>query len=137
MLAQEGLLAAMAKEAASLWPRAHAWIIDETSLPKAGTHSVGVGHQYCGALSKLSNCQVAVSLHYAAGTLDQAASAVLGWRLFLPRAWIDDPARRQQAKVPENVLYRSKNTLALALIDGGVRPWAAARPGAGRQRLRR
>ncbi len=113
----EELLAAMAQEAARLWPRPHAWIIDETSFPKAGTHSVGVGHQYCGALGKLANCQVAVSLHYAAGTLDQAASAALGWRLFLPREWIDDPARRQKARVPEGITYRSKNTLALELVD--------------------
>ena len=115
--AHEGLLAAMAKEAARLWPRAHAWILDETSLPKAGTHSVGVGHQYCGALGKLSNCQVAVSLHYAAGTLEAPVSAALGWRLFLPREWIDDVPRRQKAGVPASLTYRSKNVLALELID--------------------
>lgn len=113
----ELLQAAMARTAATLWPRPHAWIIDETSFPKAGSHSVGVGHQYCGALGKIANCQVAVSLHYAAGSLDQPSSAALGWRLFLPREWIDDPARRQKAGVPTSVLYRSKNRLALELID--------------------
>ena len=113
----EALQVQMSRHAARLWPRAHAWIIDETSFPKAGQHSVGVGHQYCGALGKLSNCQVAVSLHYAAGTLEQPASAALGWRLFLPREWIDDPARRQKAGVPEGVVYRAKNALALELID--------------------
>ena len=115
--AHEELLAAMAREAARLWPRPHAWIIDETSFPKAGTHSVGVAHQYCGALGKISNCQVAVSLHYAAGTLEQAASAALGWRLFLPREWINDPTRQQKAGVPASVTYRSKNALALELVD--------------------
>lgn len=113
----ETLQAAMARAAASLWPRPHAWIIDETSFPKAGSHSVGVGHQYCGALGKISNCQVAVSLHYAAGTPEQSASAALGWRLFLPREWINDPARRQKAGVPTEATYRSKNALALELID--------------------
>ena len=54
-----------------------AWIIDDTSFPKQGKHSVGVHHQYCGQLGKQANCQVAVSLSIA----NHAASLPVAYRL--------------------------------------------------------
>ena len=66
------------------------WMIDETSFPKAGDSSVGVARQYCGALGKVANCQVAVSLHWSTAQM----SCPLSWRLYLPRLWLEDPQRR-------------------------------------------
>src|SRR5208283_5936342 len=72
------------------------WVIDETSFPKAGEHSVGVARQYCGALGKVANCQVAVTLHWSSAE----ASCPLGWRLYLPRVWFEDRKRAQEVKLP-------------------------------------
>ena len=88
-------------------------MIDETSFPKAGDASVGVARQYCGALGKIANCQVAVSLHWSTCT----ASCPLAWRLYLPATWLATPERRAAGKIPETVNYKSKNQLALELVD--------------------
>src|SRR5512139_507256 len=94
------------------------WLIDEVSFPKQGKHSVGVARQYCGALGKTANCQVAVTLDL--GT--EESSTPLDWALYLPEQWIDDPVRRKEAGVPEEITFKTKTELALDLIDE-VRGW--------------
>ncbi len=90
-----------------------AYIVDETSFPKQGTHSVGVARQYCGALGKVANCQVAVSVHL--GT--DAACVPLTWALYLPEEWLTDPARRAEVGLPPEARYQTKGELALAGLD--------------------
>ncbi len=89
-----------------------AWIVDDTSFPKKGRHSVGVARQYSGQLGKQDNCQVAVSLSLASGE----ASLPVSWRLYLPEAWAEDAVRRTMAKVPEDVAFRTKPQIALDQI---------------------
>jgi SRSO17 transposase len=89
------------------------WILDDTSFPKAGRHSVGVGRQYCGALGKVANCQVAVTLHWSSGE----ASCPLGWRLFVPQQWFEDVERAAAVKLPPHLSFRSKPELACELLD--------------------
>ena len=96
-----------------------AWIVDDTGLPKKGTHSVGVARQYCGQTGKQDNCQVAVSLSVATWN----ASLPIAYRLYLPEAWANDAERRQQARIPKDVLFQTKLEIALgqirqALTDG-------------------
>jgi SRSO17 transposase len=90
-----------------------AWVIDDTGFPKFGRWSVGVAPQYCGALGKVGNCQVGVSVH---AVTDQA-SCPLDWRLFLPESWDADAERRRKAHVPEGERHRPKWRLALELLD--------------------
>src|SRR5712691_3953879 len=89
-----------------------AWIIDDTSFPKKGRHSVGVSHQYCGQLGKQANCQVAVSLSIA----NHEASLPVAYRLYLPRDWAEDQSRRHKAGVPEEVSFKTKPEIALEHI---------------------
>ena len=86
-----------------------AWIIDDTSFPKQGRHSVGVARQYCGQLGKQDNCQVAVSLSLA----NRHASLPVAWRLYLPQEWADDRARRRKAGVPDEIEFKTKPEIAL------------------------
>jgi len=86
-----------------------AWIIDDTSFPKQGRHSVGVSHQYCGQLGKQANCQVAVTLSVA----NHDASLPVSYRLYLPKAWAEDDERRRKAGVPEDVTFKTKPEIAL------------------------
>ena len=88
-------------------------IIDDTALPKQGTHSVGVARQYGGALGKRANCQVLVSLTLATGEVP----VPLALRLYLPEEWASDPARRARAKVPTDLVFQPKGTIALAQLD--------------------
>jgi len=97
-------------------------VVDDTTLPKKGTHSVGVAPQYASALGKTANCQTLVSLTLARGEVPVMA----GLRLFLPETWTSDKVRLERAGVPaEHRSARSKPEIALAeldrLIAAGVR----------------
>jgi len=89
-----------------------AWIIDDTSYPKHGPHSVGVHHQYCGQLGKQANCQVVVTLSIA----NHHASLPIAYRLYLPKVWAEDAARRKKAHVPEEIAFKTKPQIALEQI---------------------
>jgi len=92
------------------------WITDDTGFIKQGTHSVGVQRQYTGSAGKITNCQLGVSLCIATRT----EQLPIDFELYLPRSWADDPARRSEARIPEDVLFKTKPELALDLIRRAV-----------------
>jgi SRSO17 transposase len=106
-VAREAVLAALERHG----PVA-AWVVDDTGIPKKGTHSVGVARQYCGVLGKQDNCQVAVSISVA----HERASIPVAYRLYLPEPWARDRRRRRAAGVPDTIAFRAKWQIALEQI---------------------
>jgi len=94
-----------------------AWVIDDTGFPKQGKHSVGVQRQYTGTLGKTANCQVGVSLSVTTRT----EHLPIDFALFLPESWMEDPERRHKAKIPEEMIFKTKHDLALEMIEQAVR----------------
>ena len=90
-----------------------AWIVDDTSLPKNGTHSVGVARQSCGRPGKQENCQVLVTVSAA----HTRASLPVASRLYLPEAWAAAAERRRACGVPEDLCFQTKSTIAISLIE--------------------
>ena len=86
--------------------------IDDTGLPKQGTASVGVQRQYCGALGKIANCQIAVTTALMAGGLAWLTSM----ELYLPQTWMEDDDRRARAQIPRPLAFREKWRIAVAHV---------------------
>jgi len=99
-----------------------AWIVDDTSFPKRGKHSVGVARQYCGQIGKQDNCQAAVSLSVSGWN----SSLPIAWRLYLPEVWCQDSQRRREAGVPDGIEFQTKPEIALQQIRKAVEQKVAA-----------
>ena len=90
------------------------FVIDDTTFPKQGKHSVGVQRRHCGALGKKANCQCAASVHHAA----PKGHCPLAMRLYLPESWLSDAERLDKAGVPtESRQMKTKGEIALELLD--------------------
>lgn len=89
-----------------------AWIIDDTGFLKQGKHSVGVKRQYTGSAGKVANCQIGVSLSVSTRTEHVATD----FELYLPKEWAEDPERRKEARIPEEVRFATKPELALRML---------------------
>lgn len=99
-----------------------AWVLDDTGIPKDGKASPGVKRQYSGTLGKIGNCQITVSLH----AVGERGTAPLGWGLYLPEDWCEDPERRRRAKIPAEITFKTKPTLGGDLVQAAA-GWEIAR----------
>jgi SRSO17 transposase len=87
-------------------------VVDETGFPKHGTDSVAVGRQYCGALGKIANCQVAVSTALLADQLAWPTTM----ELYVPEDWAEDADRRARADIPRALKFQPKWRIGLTHV---------------------
>jgi SRSO17 transposase len=88
-------------------------VVDETGFLKKGTKSVGVQRQYSGTAGRIENCQIGVFLAYAS----PSGRTFLDRALYLPREWAEDPKRREEAGIPEDVEFATKPQLATQMLE--------------------
>jgi SRSO17 transposase len=87
-------------------------VIDDTGFLKQGSHSVGVQRQYTGSAGKVANCQVGVSL----SLVTRSDHLPIDFELYLPTSWTEDAARRREARIPDDVVFKTKPELALEML---------------------
>ncbi len=90
-------------------------VLDPSGFPKKGRDSCGVARMWCGRLGKKDNCQIGVFLAY----VSSKGHAPLDRRLYLPKDWADDPARREACHVPEDLEYQKTWEIAADLLARG------------------
>ena len=87
-------------------------VIDETSFPKRGSKSAGVGMQYCGTTGRVENCQVGVFLSYVTAQ----GHTLIDRELYLPLDWCEDRERCHAAHIPDVVRFQTKPELAIQML---------------------
>jgi SRSO17 transposase len=88
-------------------------VLDPSAFPKSRTESCGVQRQWCGRLGKIENCQIGVFLAY----VSNAGQALIDRRLYLPKEWAENGARRQKTHVPDWVGFQESWRIALDLLE--------------------
>jgi SRSO17 transposase len=88
-------------------------VFDPSGFPKKGDTSVGVQRQWLGRLGKVDNGQVGVFMAYASCH----EHALVDVRLYLPKGWAKDRARRRRCGIPKAVRYRTRHELALEMLE--------------------
>ena len=87
-------------------------VFDPSGVLKQGPASVGVARQWCGRAGKVDNCQVGVYLGY----VTRQEHALVDMRLYLPKEWTKDRARRERAGIPQEIRFQTRHELALQML---------------------
>ncbi|MFH1615307.1 MAG: IS701 family transposase [Planctomycetota bacterium] len=100
-------------------------VFDPSGHKKCGNNSVGVQRQWLGRLGEVDNGQVGVYMGYAS----RKEHGLVDERLYLPKKWANNKARRKKCGVPKHIRYQTRHALALNMLkkNGGYLPhcWIA------------
>jgi SRSO17 transposase len=115
----EGMLNEYKKEIGELLSHPNGMITgDGCDFPKKGKNSVGVAHQYCGSLGKVSNCQASVMMGYCS----PEGYGLSDFSLYMPKSWFSSEfeSLRDKCGVPKNLEFSTKNQMLLEMIKSAV-----------------
>jgi len=92
--------------------------VDETGFLKKGMMSAGVARQYTGTAGRVENCQVGVSLAYAA---PDGSRALIDRELYLPEKWTSNWDRCWASGIGDDVPFATRPELAEKMIGRAVK----------------
>jgi len=87
-------------------------VFDPSAHKKCGNDSVGVQRQWLGRLGKVDNGQVGIYMGYAS----RKEHTLVDMRLYLPKQWAKDKARRKKCGIPKKIRYQTRHELALDML---------------------
>ena len=87
-------------------------VMDDTGFIKQGEKSCGVQRQYTGTAEKICNCQIGVFLTYAS----TKGHTPIDRRLYIPKEWLEDKKRRDEAGIPKELKFQTKPEMALEML---------------------
>lgn len=90
-----------------------AWILSAATMPRRGSHSVGVTRRFVHQEGRMMNCQRGLGLLLAT----DCGALPVDWCLELDDVWINEPDRRERTRVPTHVDRKSYCDHLLDMVD--------------------
>jgi SRSO17 transposase len=88
-------------------------VLDETGQQKTGIATAGVKRQYMGCAGRVANGINTVHLSYVR---QHRGHALIGFRQWIPREQLEDPALRARAGLPGKLAFATKGELAVQIL---------------------
>jgi SRSO17 transposase len=78
--------------------------------------TVGVARQHADITGQVENCQTVVFLAYVTAR----ANTLFSFRLYLPKPWSENTARRGRAQIPEDTVFATKTEQGTGMVTDAV-----------------